>query len=463
MAGNPAAAWFRAGVGWLLIVRVFSWFGFGMLNWLRLIAMIVYAPMRALREVRDRASLAPAALVALIAHAGFVFCLFWFYFGRLINPGRPVGVFVVLIESAGSLVILALVFCPIALFLTNIFERRASFRLLFQQEYSALASTMFYALTASSLIATVLTIAGQFTGVLPLLVGQIAAATKQGAQNNPDMLAALEAGISLPQMIGVGLAVAVLIAVFAIWAILGIRIVFRLSWIRSVIVVVISGIVLLPAYKLIPILGTVLASPFLLFIVFMLLRGYIGEITRTQRAREAFRQNLEAATLNPADASAHYNLGLIHQQRGELDEARKCFERAIQIDEDEIDAHYQLGRIAASQKRLGEAIAHFEQVVARNPTHAQHEIWREVGATYLAAGQFADARNALQQFLELRPSDPEALYLMGRAHAGLGHQREAASSMQACIEAVKTAPAYKYRADKRWLNEAQQFIKTSGS
>jgi hypothetical protein len=33
--------------------------------------------------------------------------------------------------------------------------------------------------------------------------------------------------------------------------------------------------------------------------------------------------------------------------------------------------------------------------------------------------------------------------------------------MQACIEAVKTAPAYKYRADKRWLNEAQQFMKNS--
>ena len=84
-----------------------------------------------------------------------------------------------------------------------------------------------------------------------------------------------------------------------------------------------------------------------------------------------------------------------------------------------------------------------------------------ISATYLAAGQFDDARDALERFLEQRPSDPEALYLMGRAHAGLGHRREAASSMQACIEAVKTAPAYKYRADKRWLNEAQQFIKSS--
>jgi tetratricopeptide (TPR) repeat protein len=164
--------------------------------------------------------------------------------------------------------------------------------------------------------------------------------------------------------------------------------------------------------------------------------------------------------VNPADSSAHYNLGLIHQQRGEFDEARERFERAVQIDEDEIDAHYQLGRIARQQKRWADAIRHFEQVVSRDQTHAQNEIWREVGATYVSAEQYADAITALEPFIERRPSDPEALYLMGRAHAGLGHQREAKSLMQACIDAVKTAPAYKYRSDKRWLNEAQQFIKS---
>jgi tetratricopeptide (TPR) repeat protein len=181
------------------------------------------------------------------------------------------------------------------------------------------------------------------------------------------------------------------------------------------------------------------------------------------RSKAAFKQNLESATLNPADASAHYNLGLIHQQRGELDAARERFERAVQIDDEEIDSHYQLGRIARQQKRFADAIKNFEQVVARDPSHAQHEIWREVGATYVAAGQYEDARTALEQFLERRTSDPEGLYLMGRAHAGLGHKREAANSMQACIEAVKTAPAYKYRLSKRWLNEAQQFLRSQAS
>jgi tetratricopeptide (TPR) repeat protein len=239
-----------------------------------------------------------------------------------------------------------------------------------------------------------------------------------------------------------------------------VRKIFRLSLLRSIAAVLLSyagAVVLSPIWILLA--NRVIGSPFILLMLFLLLRGYFSSVVSNQRARAAFKQNLEAATINPRDSSAHYNLGLIHQQRGELSEARERFHRAIDIDEDELDAHYQLGRIARTQGRLAEAIGHFEQVVLRDQTHAQNEIWREIGATYIAAGQYADARDTLQRFLERRENDPQGLYLMGRAHAGLGDNQEAASSMQACIEAVKTAPAYKYRTEKRWLNEAQQFLK----
>ncbi|HEX8423572.1 MAG TPA: tetratricopeptide repeat protein, partial [Pyrinomonadaceae bacterium] len=135
----------------------------------------------------------------------------------------------------------------------------------------------------------------------------------------------------------------------------------------------------------------------------------------------------------------------------------------IEIDADEVDSHYQLGRIARMQNDLAGAISRFEQVVVRDDAHAQHEIWREIGATYLSAEQYGDAYDALERFLARRQSDPEALYLSGRALSGLGRTREAADAMRACIEAVKTAPAYKYRAEKRWLNEAQQFLRTQAT
>src|SRR5882724_9789064 len=374
--------------------------------------MIFYAPGRGLREVRDRAPLAPAALVALIAHAIFFFCITFLYLGYLANPRNLSTIFSVILQAAGSLVIIALVFCPLALFISNLFERRASFRLRLQQDYAPLAATMFYALTASSLSATILTIAATVSGVQQTLANRmLETLLTQSGQLPPEIHLLVEQGILKPGLLAAVLSVMVLLAIFSVWAVIGVRIVFRLSWLQSAIVVFISSTLLIPAAKLIPIVGMLLASPFLLIMVFLLLRGYFSEITRTQRARDSFKQNLEAATLNPADASAHYNLGLIHQQRGELDAARERFERAVKIDEEEIDAHYQLGRIARQQKRLTDAIKNFEPVVSRNPAHAQYEVWREVGSTYLEANQFEDARAALEEFLEHRPSDPEGLYL----------------------------------------------------
>ncbi len=433
-----------------------------MLDWLRLLLMVFYAPGRALREVRDRATLAPAGLLALITHVTFLGLLTGLFLKVIVNPLQPLSLLMLVFQSAGCLLFVAFIFVPVAILLQNIFERRGSYRLIMQQEYSAVVATVFLSWAASSLISIVLTLAGQFSHVLPK-VGQdtFESFMQQRSQMSPEAVQRIEHFLN-PQAFTAGVALMLMMAIFSLWCIAALRIVFRISWGRAFVIVLICGVVLFPAFFFLqPLFSMILASPFLLFMLFFLLRGYIGELTRQQRARASFKQNLEAATLNPADASAHYNLGLIHQQRGELDAARERFERAVQIDAEEVDSHYQLGRIARQQKRWADAIANFEQVVNRDPAHSQHEIWREVGATYIAAGQFEDARAALERFLDRRESDPEGLYLMGRAEAGLGHQREAASLMEACINAVKTAHAYKYRLEKRWLNEAQQFMKAS--
>ncbi|HYO91466.1 MAG TPA: tetratricopeptide repeat protein, partial [Pyrinomonadaceae bacterium] len=363
-------------------------------------------------------------------------------------------------SSLVPLLFVALVFVPVLAFIANLFERRARIGLVIQQEYAALASTVFYAWAAASLLTLPLALLANVSGFQENFINESLKTAAQW-QESLELSPEAQALFMSPQFHAANLFQFISMSLFGLLTIPAVRQVFRLSMPRAFVVVLLSGaLMFIIGPVLMPIFGTVVASPFLLLLLFFLLRGYIGDVTRSQRARASFKQNLEAATLNPADASAHYNLGLIHQQRGEMDEARQRFQRAIEIDAEELDAHYQLGRIARAQGQLAEAIKHFEQVVAHDQTHAQHEIWREIGATYLAAGQYSDARDALERFLDQRQSDPEGLYLMGRAHAGLGHQREAAASMQACIEAVRTAPAYKYRTEKRWLNEAQQFLKT---
>src|SRR5689334_2144780 len=434
-----------------------------MTDWLRLLLMIFYAPVRGMRQIRERGSLAPAAFLAFLGELSYSVIT-----NKFAGVGSAGGrMMVAQIFHAGVIVVVvAVIVVPILTLVANTLDRRGSFRVVITQEYAPVAATMFYVLTAANVISLVVTALLHYTGIQ---YQQVAAMIQNADQSramlrsmfgDTEQLALAAEQLKDPAILSQNLFFMPKLALFAIGTVLGVRDVFRTSFVRAFFICVLSGLIALFVAPLgLRLFSGVLGSPFLVFIVFMLLRGYLSDIMGTQRAKAAFKQNLESATLNPADASAHYNLGLIHQSRGELDQARERFERALQIDDGEVDASYQLGRIARQQKRYADAIQNFEDVVTRDPAHSQYEIWREVAATYIAAGQFEDARNALEQFLEHRPSDPEGLYLMGRAHAGLGHKREATNLMQACIEAVKTAPAYKYRASKRWLNEAQQFIK----
>jgi tetratricopeptide (TPR) repeat protein len=433
-----------------------------MIEWLRPLLKLFYAPARGMDELRERAPVRRSLLFALIVQALYSLYMQWPH----LKGSFALRILIALVGSVFSLLFIAFIFVPVTIFVANMFERRASFGLVMQQEYVTVINVFFYAWAVASILALPLAMISRWSGVEATALASLDQLKPLQASMAQEGLPQAEVerlvSLTLFHMARVVPALFLMspLPIFAGWAVVAVRQVFRLSWWRSVAIIFLSGLLMLPVtYLLMTLFGWIFVSPFLLLLLFLLLRGYAGELTRSHRARASFRQNLEAATLNPADASAHYNLGLIHQQRGELDEARERFQRAIEIDDDERDAHYQLGRIARAQVRLADAIKHFEQVVARDQTHSQHEIWREIGATYLAASQFADARDALERFLEHRPNDPEGLYLMGRAYAGLGHQREAASSMQACIEAVKTAPAYKYRTEKRWLNEAQQFLR----
>jgi tetratricopeptide (TPR) repeat protein len=439
-----------------------------MTDWLQLLAMTFYAPLRGMREVRDRGRLGPAVLTAYIVQVAYAFLIELLAGNQALLKPSPSMLGGLLFRGVAPILTIAILIVPIITLIANLFDRRGSFGVVLQQEYGSLASVCLYVFSGVCLVTLVCAAFLHFTGFQAWHVTHTiqsqdteqARAMFQRLPLTPEQVELFRAQMRNPVYVAYSLFATIRLGLLIVGFVSAVRIIFRVTILRAIAILALAGIVSLPlANFLYPLFGHIVGSPFLLIFVFLLLRGYFTEVVSTQRARAAFKQNLEAATINPRDSSAHYNLGLIHQQRGELSEARERFQRAIEIDPDELDAHYQLGRIARAQGRLAEAIGHFEEVVVRDQSHAQNEIWREIGSTYIAAGQYADGREALEKFLARRDNDPEGLYLMGRAHAGLGDTQEAASSMQACIEAVKTAPAYKYRSEKRWLHEAQQFLK----
>ena len=339
-------------------------------------------------------------------------------------------------QSISPLLFLTVVFVPTCLFATNMIDRRSSFGVLLRQEYAPFVSSALYSWAAAHLM------------MLVAASVSLRASGWDGFQLSPQGRGEVDLVLRILPL-----------PYFVFLIAVALRVVLRLTYKSAFGVVAVSALSLL-ALPLLPRLLFVFTSPFLLILLFFVLRNFFGDLLSAHQARENFKQSMQAATLNPADASAHYNLGLLYQGHGQLEDAKVCFQRAIQIDPEEADAHYQLGRIAREQGDLSGAIAHFEAVVTRSATHSQNEVWREVGRTYLDANQLEDARNAFERFIDKRESDAEGRYYYGLTLHRLGQTRDAALQMEACIEAVRTSPAYKYRSEKRWMNQAQAFLRS---
>src|SRR5215813_13591610 len=405
---------------------------------------LLWRPMTAVQRLRDRAPVAFAVFAAWLMtflYFSVVITLSGYaQGGRWSDDAFVYSPFQALSEtllSAGMMAVratlfVAVIYAPFAILIANLFERRAGFSLVIREEYARVVSC------------TLLSLAASLLAPLPVAILIGWQSGKLGSEVTSSYILLL---ILMP------------LPIFAALMAITVGTSFRIGWAAAAVTTLVSFLSLPGVLFLLQAASFVCASPLLLLLLLFLLRDRIEEFVGATRSRQAFKQNLEAATLNPADASAHYQLGLIYQKRGQQDAAVSSFQQAVEIDPKEVDAHFQLGRIARQQGRLNEAIQHFERTVRLDPAHSQNEIWRETGLVYYDAGQFQDALEMFDKFLGNRPSDAEARYWRGMTLYKLGRESEAALEMQNCVESVRTAPAYKYRFDRRWMNLAENFLR----
>ena len=244
--------------------------------------------------------------------------------------------------------------------------------------------------------------------------------------------------------------------IFGLLMAVGVRTVFGLTYSKSLLLVLVAALSFAIQANFVFAVPFYLLSPCLLLYAYYMVRNNVGDIGFAFRQRQGFRRSMEAATINPRDASAHYQLGLIYQHRRQYAEAITRFEKAVEIASDETDAHFQLGRIAKEQGRLQDAINYFSVVLEQDDKHSHSEIWREIGATYFAASMFGDAKEALEKFLERRAFDPEGLYYYGKTLEHLEQHEQAHEVFARCVEAVNTMPSYRYREQRKWDKLARE-------
>src|SRR3954453_23628196 len=244
-----------------------------MLDWLRFLLMIFYAPVRGMRGIRDRGALAPVVLLAFAGQLAFGVASRRF-------AGARYGIVWELFHTVKIIAILAIVLVPILTLVANMFERRGSFRVVLTQEYAPLAASLFYALTAANLLSLLIAVFLHYSGIQTQTVAMLLQAYQTpGAAPEFTQTGPLADQFKNPVFLAYSLFVMFERGLFGIGMIVAVKDTFRMSAVRAIAVTFISCFA---AQFVGPIafhlFSGVAGSPFLLFFLFMLLRGYFSDI-----------------------------------------------------------------------------------------------------------------------------------------------------------------------------------------
>ena len=144
---------------------------------------------------------------------------------------------------------------------------------------------------------------------------------------------------------------------------------------------------------------------------------YLGRAyyTKSQlnEARKAFQAVLD---LDPRDAKAENNLGLVLESDAQPSAAIEAFKKAIAWQENEPHASEQpyvnLGSLLIEQGKIKEAVDPLEKAVKLAPENAYCRL--RLGTAYLRAGEFGGAQRELEKAIQITPDDPTAHYQLGR-------------------------------------------------
>lgn len=119
----------------------------------------------------------------------------------------------------------------------------------------------------------------------------------------------------------------------------------------------------------------------------------------------------------PLSADEWYEMAL-ELEAVETDEARKAYERALELDPSHVDAHVNLGRLLHEEGRAGDAETEYRRALALNAAYATAAF--NLGTALEDLGRPAEAMQAYHQALASDPGLADAHFNLSRLYEQAG-------------------------------------------
>ncbi|MDH4215278.1 MAG: tetratricopeptide repeat protein [Gallionella sp.] len=159
-----------------------------------------------------------------------------------------------------------------------------------------------------------------------------------------------------------------------------------------------------------------------------LLRGNMEE------AKACYQQ---AIALNPYYAKAHSNLGFVFKEQGCFGDAERCLKAALSIDPKIADAHYMLGTIFQTHGKLEDTLHHFRKALELDPEHKF--AYRDLYYVLFQHGQIEQAKEVIARGIAHFPNIADYHFYLGNLYA---HTREFDKAAACYRTALAIQPDY---------------------
>jgi Flp pilus assembly protein TadD/NAD-dependent SIR2 family protein deacetylase len=147
------------------------------------------------------------------------------------------------------------------------------------------------------------------------------------------------------------------------------------------------------------------------------------------KAEELYGKVIE---LNPNDADAYSNLGLLLSDTERKDEAEAAYRKAIELNPNYAIAYNNLGNLLNDTERKDEAEAAYRKAIELNPNDA--DAYSNLGLLLSDTERKDEAEAAYRKAIELNPNDADAYYNLGLLLSDTERKDEAEAAYRKAIE-----------------------------
>lgn len=163
------------------------------------------------------------------------------------------------------------------------------------------------------------------------------------------------------------------------------------------------------------------------------LRMDYGDLLMLQQRFSEARQHYQAAiAIAPKNATAHTNLGLVHEALGDLDKAKKEHQQALTIDPNHPQAHLNLGHVLEMMGLLNEAKEEYRKSVLINMNYLLG--YESLAQVLTKTGEYKASAETYEKALSIDPGSAAIHNNLAHAYYKMGDYEKAVKELEKTLE-----------------------------